>query len=277
MKRTRMLPVLVALSVPALTAAQTPTPPTRTRPQMENTAGSGDMLQQACAPAAVLIAPAMPVRVAGGQERGRNMFGPNDSMVIGAGTKQGLQPGQEVLRQARRARSVHPARCGVGHHEHSHGGMGSDRRRDRGYVDRDGDARMRRRPHGRLSRVVRRADASTGCGAGWPAGLRQARATGDGRRTAAKRVSRNADADGSRSGSGRAGGSASHDLPPDARRPRAGPQRRLRNCHSTCAPRHRSFVSTACAMRYSSAISSRFIASGSSRRNQYRARAPRGA
>jgi hypothetical protein len=95
MKRTRMLPVLVALSVPALTAAQTPTPPTRTRPQMENAANSGDMLQQACAPAAVLIAPAVPLRITGASERGKFMFGPNDSMVIGAGTKQGLQPGQE--------------------------------------------------------------------------------------------------------------------------------------------------------------------------------------
>jgi len=91
-----MLPVLVALSVPALTAAQTPAPPARTRPQMENTAGPAD-LQQACAPAAVLIAPAMPVRVAGGYEPGKVMFGTNDSMVIGAGTKQGLQPGQEYF------------------------------------------------------------------------------------------------------------------------------------------------------------------------------------
>ena len=49
-KRTRMLPVLVALSVPALTAAQTPTPPTRTRPQMENAADSRDMLQQPARP-----------------------------------------------------------------------------------------------------------------------------------------------------------------------------------------------------------------------------------
>jgi hypothetical protein len=95
MKRTRMLPVLVALSVPALTAAQTPTPPTRTRTQMENPANSGDMLQQACAPTAVLIAPAMPLRITGAAARGHYMFGPNDSMIIGAGTKQGLQPGQE--------------------------------------------------------------------------------------------------------------------------------------------------------------------------------------
>ena len=91
----RMLPVLVALSVPALTAAQTPAPPARTRPQLENAANPSDVQQQGCAPAAVLIAPAMPLRVAGATRDGKYMFGPNDSMVIGAGTKQGLQPGQE--------------------------------------------------------------------------------------------------------------------------------------------------------------------------------------
>lgn len=95
MKRTRMLPVLVALSVPALTAAQTPAPPARTRPQLENAASPSDVQQQGCAPSAVLIAPAMPLRVAGSTRDGKYMFGPNDSMVIGAGTKQGLQPGQE--------------------------------------------------------------------------------------------------------------------------------------------------------------------------------------
>jgi hypothetical protein len=97
MKRTRMLPFLVALSVPALTAAQTPAPPARTRPQVENTTGATDAAQLACAPAAVLVAPAMPLRVAGGTEHGKYMFGPNDRMVIGAGTKQGLQTGQEYF------------------------------------------------------------------------------------------------------------------------------------------------------------------------------------
>jgi hypothetical protein len=89
-----MLPVLVALSVPALTAAQAPAPaPVRSRPQMENR----DSATLACAPDAVLIAPAMPMRVIGGNERGRMLFGPNDSLIIGAGTKQGLQTGQEYL------------------------------------------------------------------------------------------------------------------------------------------------------------------------------------
>jgi hypothetical protein len=87
--RTRMLPVLVALSVPALSAAQTPVPVApRTRLQMENAA---------CAPDAVLIAPAMAVRVVGGYERGRMLFGPNDTLIIGAGTRQGLQSGQDYF------------------------------------------------------------------------------------------------------------------------------------------------------------------------------------
>ena len=96
MKRTRMLPVLVALSVPALAAAQgaAPAPPTpRSRTQLENRDGAS----LACAPAAVLIAPAMAMRVLGGYERGRMLFGPNDSLIIGAGTNQGLRTGQEYL------------------------------------------------------------------------------------------------------------------------------------------------------------------------------------
>ena len=74
MKRTRMLPVLVALSVPALTAAQTPAPPVRTRPQLENAANPSDAQQQGCAPSAVLIAPAMPLRIAGATRDGKYMW-----------------------------------------------------------------------------------------------------------------------------------------------------------------------------------------------------------
>ncbi len=98
MKRS-MLPVLVALSVPALSAAQTAasTPPSRTRPQMENAAPGPDHGSGACAPGAVLIAPAMAMRVIGSYERGRLMFGPNDPLIIGAGTNQGLRAGQEYL------------------------------------------------------------------------------------------------------------------------------------------------------------------------------------
>ena len=98
--RTRMLPVLVALSVPALSAAQNATPPVpvRTRPQMENSsAGPIDRVQLACAPGAVLIAPAMAMRVVGSHERGRILFGPHDPLIIGAGTNQGLRPGQEYF------------------------------------------------------------------------------------------------------------------------------------------------------------------------------------
>ena len=98
--RTRMLPIFVALSVPALAAAQnpTPTPPARTRPQMENSAAdSSDKMQMACAPGALLIAPAIAMRVVGGYEHGKMLFGPNDPLIIGAGTNQGLRAGQEYF------------------------------------------------------------------------------------------------------------------------------------------------------------------------------------
>ncbi len=95
--RTRMLPILVALSVPTFSAAQTATPPpARTRSQLESPEAT-EKLQTACAPGAVLIAPAMPLRVIGGYERGRLLFGPNDTLIIGAGTRQGLRSGQEYL------------------------------------------------------------------------------------------------------------------------------------------------------------------------------------
>lgn len=94
--RTRMLPILVALSVPTFSAAQTATPPARTRSQLESPEAT-EKLQTACAPGAVLIAPAMPLRVIGGYERGRLLFGPNDALIIGAGTRQGLRSGQEYL------------------------------------------------------------------------------------------------------------------------------------------------------------------------------------
>jgi hypothetical protein len=88
-----MLPVLIALTVPALSAAQ-PAPPARPRPQMANTTGRG---ADACAPDGVLIAPAMPMRVVGTYQHGRMLFGPNDPLIIGAGTKQGLRTGQEYV------------------------------------------------------------------------------------------------------------------------------------------------------------------------------------
>lgn len=96
--RPRMLPILVALSVPALAAAQSPGRTQRTRPETQsNTGSSADRRQLACAPEAELIAPAMAMRVIGGYEHGRLMFGPDDPLIIGAGTKQGLRAGQEYF------------------------------------------------------------------------------------------------------------------------------------------------------------------------------------
>ena len=96
--RTRMLPILVALSVPALAAAQSSARPQRTRPDTQsNTRSPADRRQRACAPAAELIAPAMAMRVIGGYQHGKLMFGPNDPLIIGAGTRQGLRAGQEYF------------------------------------------------------------------------------------------------------------------------------------------------------------------------------------
>jgi hypothetical protein len=95
--RTRMLPILVALSVPALAAAQPARAP-RTRPEAQSHAGSpASRRQLACAPGTELIAPAMAMRVIGGYEHGKLMFGPNDPLIIGAGTKQGLRAGEEYF------------------------------------------------------------------------------------------------------------------------------------------------------------------------------------
>jgi hypothetical protein len=93
--RTRMLPILVALSVPALAAAQ-PARPQRTRPEAQSGSPASPR-QLDCAPGTELIAPAMAMRVIGGYEHGKLMFGPNDPLIIGAGTKQGLRAGQEYF------------------------------------------------------------------------------------------------------------------------------------------------------------------------------------
>jgi hypothetical protein len=77
--------LLIALwiwSTPQL-AAQPPAP----RP---------DLLEQiACAPAGLPTPPAGSMRVIGGYRQGRSMFGPGDAIIVGAGTAQGVQKGQQ--------------------------------------------------------------------------------------------------------------------------------------------------------------------------------------
>ncbi len=83
----RVLPLIVVLgwSVPAF--AQAP-------PQ------NGDAsrrLQVACAPLSLPAAPNQALRVVGSYERGRMLFGPNEPLVVNAGTNQGMRAGQEYF------------------------------------------------------------------------------------------------------------------------------------------------------------------------------------
>lgn len=48
-----------------------------------------------CAPQAAFAAPAAAIRIVGGQERGKRLFGTNEAVVLNAGTSQGLKAGQE--------------------------------------------------------------------------------------------------------------------------------------------------------------------------------------
>src|SRR6188768_3116936 len=48
----------------------------------------------ACAPMSLAAPPANAMRVVGGQVPGRIMFGPGESLVINAGTANGIKPGQ---------------------------------------------------------------------------------------------------------------------------------------------------------------------------------------
>jgi hypothetical protein len=49
----------------------------------------------ACAPQAAFVAPVAAVRIAGGEDRRKRLFGTNDAVVLNAGTAQGLRVGQE--------------------------------------------------------------------------------------------------------------------------------------------------------------------------------------
>lgn len=54
-------------------------------------------LQMACAPTMLPAAPVTGIRIVGGEEHGRVMFGPGESVVINAGTSEGLKVGQEYF------------------------------------------------------------------------------------------------------------------------------------------------------------------------------------
>ena len=59
--------------------------------------------QLACAPISLPAPPVAALRVLGGYQRGRIMFGPGEPLIINAGTAQGIKPGQQyfVRRQVR--------------------------------------------------------------------------------------------------------------------------------------------------------------------------------
>ena len=81
----RVLPIVAVLgwSVPAF--AQ-PAP---------ETSASRDRLQMACAPMSLPAAPNQALRVLGGYQRGRLLFGPDEALIVNAGANQGVRQGQE--------------------------------------------------------------------------------------------------------------------------------------------------------------------------------------
>ena len=64
----------------------------------------------ACGARAAAAAPDMSIRVAPGREKGKSLFGPGETLVIRAGTAQGMKIGQEYfVRRLIEDRFVHPA------------------------------------------------------------------------------------------------------------------------------------------------------------------------
>jgi hypothetical protein len=67
-----------------------------------------DLLQaMACAPGVLPAAPVTAARVIGGMEYGRIMFGPGDRLLINAGSRDGLRPGQRFF--VKRPLQQHPS------------------------------------------------------------------------------------------------------------------------------------------------------------------------
>jgi hypothetical protein len=81
----------IALILPAMVLApQQPMPPAAGQ-----IAGGQNVAEQiACAPASLPALPQMGLRVSGGLSRGRMMFAPGESLLVNAGTRQGLRNGQ---------------------------------------------------------------------------------------------------------------------------------------------------------------------------------------
>jgi hypothetical protein len=64
----------------------------------------------ACGARAVGVPPDTSIRVGGGRERGKSLFGPDETLIIRAGTLQGMTVGQEYyVRRVVADRFVHPA------------------------------------------------------------------------------------------------------------------------------------------------------------------------
>jgi hypothetical protein len=107
--KIRALPLIVVLGWSVPSFAQAP-------PQNSD----ASRLQIACAPLVLPAPPNQALRIVGSHERGRMLFGPNEPLVVNAGTNQGIRVGQQyfvrrVVRDrftptlARTAASVHTA------------------------------------------------------------------------------------------------------------------------------------------------------------------------
>jgi hypothetical protein len=63
-----------------------------------------------CGPQAVLKAPSAAIKIAGGGERMKKLFGLNEAVIVNAGTAQGVRPGQRwVVRRVVPDRFAHPS------------------------------------------------------------------------------------------------------------------------------------------------------------------------
>jgi hypothetical protein len=87
----KLVPALV-LPVVALLASAPWSAEAQEAPQVAN--GTAIAEQIACAPMSLPAAPVGGMRVVGGAQHGRIMFGPGEALMINAGAKQGVQTGQ---------------------------------------------------------------------------------------------------------------------------------------------------------------------------------------
>ena len=109
----------------------------------------------ACGARADGMPPDTSIRVGAGREQGKALFGPDETLVIKAGTAQGVKVGQEYyVRRVVADRFVRPPGDNVAPIEHPHRRLGSHRRCANDSAIADSDQGMRCHRRGGLSGAV---------------------------------------------------------------------------------------------------------------------------